>query len=187
MTLAVRTQPEPFISEITSVFSALPAAELKTYDAVRMMNDALTHGEAVAQLALAIAAVEFLARGQDWMPSQKEALQRLVNHAQADAHLSKSDADEIVDAIARSMQRMGVGQGVRRLLSNLNLDYLKKEWSKLYSERSTLFHGLQYMPRSKQQEIIYPAVSLCGRIVLTAVEREVPNATSMVDTYYQRP
>lgn len=187
MTLESHVQPAPFISELTNIFSALPTTELKTYDAVRMMNDALTHREAVAQLALAIAAVEFLAQGQDWTPSQKEALQRLTDHALADAHLSASEVTEIADAIGRSMQRMGIGQGVRRLLKTLNLDYLKKEWNKLYSERSTLFHGLQYMPRSTHQNRIYSAVSLCGRIVLTAVEREVPNATDMVDTYYPRP
>ncbi len=126
LTTMVRTQPEPFISEITSIFSALPAAELKTYDAVRLMNDALTHSEAVAQVLLALAAVEFLTQGEKWTTAQQNALRRLAAEIKTDPNISASEGDEIADAITRSMHRMGVRQGARRLFANLNLEYLKR-------------------------------------------------------------
>jgi hypothetical protein len=66
----------------------------------------------------------------------------------------------------------------------LDLGYLKKDWDKLYSERSTLVHGLAPQPGVDYSDLAFRTITLCGRILLAAVAKEIPEADKYVQKLY---
>ena len=87
-------------------------------------------------------------------------------------------------AIERGLHKLSLRQGVLRLLSSLGLPGLKSEWDRLYDERSTLVHGLAPRPGADYSQLAFKAVSLCGRILLAAIAKELPSADRHVDLFY---
>jgi hypothetical protein len=81
-------------------------------------------------------------------------------------------------------QKIGLRQGVLRLLGSLGLSGLKGEWDTLYGERSTLVHGLAPRPGTDYSQLAFKTVSLCARILLAAIARELPGADRHVDLAY---
>ena len=158
----------------------------RTLDATRMWNEAMISSEPAAQAVLAIAAVEMLAQDKQWSESQRSVIQSLVESLKDIDTLSKAEQEEVAEAMRR-MHRHGIGQGIRRLLASLDLMPLWKRWDELYSKRSALLHGLTYSDRGAQSTMVYPALALSGRIVLTALSRHVPNAALGIDEIMPLP
>jgi hypothetical protein len=92
----------------------------------------------------------------------------------------------VAAAIERGTQRLSLRQGVLRLLTSLELQDLRKDWDRQYGERSTLVHGLAPVPGADYTQLAYRVVNLCGRILLTYIEREVPEVREHIDTYFPR-
>jgi hypothetical protein len=73
---------------------------------------------------------------------------------------------------------------VLRLLGSLGLSELKGAWDDLYGARSTLVHGLAPRPGVDYSELAFKTVSLCGRILLAVIARELPGADRHIDKAY---
>jgi hypothetical protein len=72
------------------------------------------------------------------------------------------------------------------LLDSLGLGHLRKEWDELYGERSKLVHGLAPKAGANYSDLASRAVSLCGRILVAVIAKEVPLANAHAETFYAR-
>jgi hypothetical protein len=111
-----------------------------------------------------------------------------VKSADAHGETSATERGEVGKAI-RDAHRISLRQGVMRLLDELGLSSLKKEWEEVYDARSDILHGRlsERNSTTENAQLASRATSLCGRIVLTAVAREIPNANVIVDKFYPTP
>jgi len=178
---SVFAQPGPIIEEIQMLFGSMPEEEPRGFDAVRLLNEALVSREAAAQLVLAIAAVEHLARGEHWTAGQLVALERLAKLTDADCTLRSEERIELSEMLRKSAHRMSIRQSQRRLILDLGLEKLWKPWDELYARRSAILHGLTYSSNADRSQIVQPALSIAGRIVLTAIARQAPGAAESLD------
>jgi hypothetical protein len=118
---------------------------------VRVLNLALINPQPLAQVVLAISAVEALGQDETWTEVQTALLADLA--AQVEAGPSGQDVErkEVVAALRRGMHRVGLRQGVMRVLDGLGLRHMGKEWDRVYALRSDLFHGrAQLSARNRQ-------------------------------------
>jgi hypothetical protein len=76
---------------------------------------------------------------------------------------------EVVRAIRNGLFPLSLRQGVMRLLSRFGLHDLRKEWDRLYSTRSGIFHGTARLSDPEISQAAMDTVKLCGRIVLAIV------------------
>lgn len=178
----ITAQPDPIIAEIQRLFASSPIDEPKGFDAVRLLNESLVSREAAAQLILAIAAVEHLARGDNWTQSQRETLQSLANAVDTDSNLAPEERLELSEMLRKSVHRMSVRQSQRRLLRELDLENLWRPWDRLYARRSEILHGLTYSSNTDRSAIVQPALAMASRIVLTAVDLQAKGAADDLET-----
>ena len=177
--------PEPFLSGIDHVFDIAAVPSPRARKIVLLLNYALTRPDPVAQIVFAISAVEMLGQdNQNWSDDQKKLLKELARSAETSTIATSAESSEVADAIRRGTHKAGLRQGVLRLLASLNLTSLKPSWDKIYGERSTLVHGLAPMPGVDYTEQARRTLNICGRILFTALAREMPGADREIDTIY---
>jgi hypothetical protein len=181
----VRAPPNPFLEDLSGLSETVGRASQSTRDIVLLLNYALLRPEPVAQIVFSFSAVEMLGQNADWSSDQRRLLNELAASALKMEIGSVSEREEVVTAIQKGMHKLSLRQGVLRLLASLNLESLKPTWDKLYSERSTLIHGLAPKPGVDYSGLAHRSVSLCGQILLTAISREVPGANNHVDSLYE--
>lgn len=179
----VLAAPDPFLADVDRLFKVVENASQRTNDIVLLLNDALMQAEPVAQIVLAIAAVEMLGQDQDWSPVQRQLLERLETSARNEATGTQQEREEVAKAIGK-MHKLSLRQGVLRLLSTLELDHLKPVWDDLYNKRSRLVHGKDPQPGADYHELARKTVDLCGQILLKAVATEVGEADCHVAKFY---
>jgi hypothetical protein len=138
----VRAMPDRFLGDLDQLFEASNPVLQNTKDMVLLLNYALLRSEPVAQIVFAFSAVEMLGQQETWSNDQKRIIGELVVAAQNTGIGSVDEREEVIDAINKSLHKLSLRQGVMRLLTSLNLNHLKKNWDKLYQERSSLVHGL---------------------------------------------
>ena len=102
--------------------------------------------EPVVRIVLAMSAVEMLGQSEQRTPDQKALVRELAESAKRSAIGTARERQEVSDAVTKSLYRLSLRQGVFRLLDSLELSHLKRPWDDLYSERSTLVHGLAPRP-----------------------------------------
>jgi hypothetical protein len=185
-TATVHTPPNPFLSDLSSL---VPGADVsqRTRDVIMLLNTALMRPEPVAQIIFAVSAVEMLGQDATWSADQRHILERLSEYTRQLDIGSEEERDEVADAIKKSLHRLSLRQGVFRLLDTVGLSELKKPWDALYSERSTLVHGLAPDPAADYNDLAHRTVSLCGRILLRVADVEMPGAARHIETYYALP
>ena len=181
----VHALPTPFLTSINELHNKAAITSQRVKDIVLLLNYALMQRESVAQIVFAISAVEMLGQDEVWSDDQKHLLEELVITARTADIGSQTERDEVADAIAKSIHRQTLRQGVFKLLVELGLPQLKKEWDKLYSERSKLVHGLAPQPGVNYSELANRTMNLCGQILLRAIAVEIELAGSNADVYYQ--
>jgi hypothetical protein len=180
----VLAQADPFVSDLALHFDAMDTLSQNSKDVILLLNYALTRTGPVAQIVFAVSAVEMLGQSEDWTLGQKQLLEQLALNAEAAIVGSAEERSEVSDAIRRSVHKIGLRQGVMRLLDVLGLEHLKKEWDDLYGRRSTLVHGLAPKPGTDYSELAFKTVSLCGYILLQVISRDVSTANLHIDTFY---
>jgi len=117
-----------FLSAVADAFNNIQDPNhITSLNSVLLFNDALLQTDEVGRLALSIAAVEALGHKEIWSASQVQALKRLVDAAEQDQELSPPEREEIAGAVRRSY-KIGVMESIRRVLTRLNLEVLKKPW-----------------------------------------------------------
>jgi hypothetical protein len=180
----VRSAPDPFLSGIDELYRVVDAASTRARDVVLLMNYALTRTDPVAMIVFSVSAVEMLGQNQDWSGSQTQLLADLADSAEKASTGTAEERSEVAAAIRRGIYKLSLRQGVLRLLASLDLIHLKKRWDELYSERSTLVHGLAPKPGVDYSELAFRTMSVCGRILLTAVACEVSGANKHLEKFY---
>lgn len=181
----LRKRPEEFIEALNSIYASAITISSRASDIILLLNYALMQPEPVAKIIFAFSAVETLGQDESWTLSQKSLLKELANFAERSDIGDEAERLEVSNAIRNGLHRLSLRQGVMRLLSNLGLGELKPIWDKLYSERSTLVHGLAPKPGADYGELASKSIDLCGRILLKAVATEIPCAAQYIDKFYQ--
>jgi hypothetical protein len=184
-TATVHALPTPFLTNLNELHNKAANVSQRVKDIVLLLNYALMQRESVAQIVFAVSAVEMLGQDAIWSDDQKLLLKELVKTAKSADIGSQAERDEVADAIEKSIHRQTLRQGVFKLLVELGLPKLKKEWDKLYSERSKLVHGLAPQPGVNYSELANKTMNLCGQILLRAIAVEIELAGSNADAYYQ--
>jgi hypothetical protein len=163
--------PEHFASALRELGeSGAPAAEVAV-NGVRLLNLALMISEPLAKMALALSAVEELGQNQKWSEAQQALIRRLADTAEASEDLPGPERAEVAKSIREGLFPLSLRQGVMRLLSDLKLEQLRKEWDRLYGIRSGLFHGTARLPVHEINQAATDTVTLCGRVILAVVAK----------------
>jgi hypothetical protein len=171
MEAVVTTDPVQLLQTAESLGKALPIALTTAEAGVRILNLALMSAEPLTQVVLAISVVEALGQDEKWTENQISILNRLATNLENENE-SDTESKEIADALRRSLHRTGLRQGVLRVLSHLNLEHLKKEWDRLYTMRSGVFHGTQPLTDSEINQLAQDSITLCGKIVITLLHQD---------------
>ena len=147
---------------------------------IRLVNLAILNSEPLAKLVLALSAVEALGQTENWSSGQRSVLSGLAGNLEAGPRATDPETLEVADALRRSMHRLGLRQGVMRVLNAIGLGHLKADWDRIYSARSGIFHGTARVDGHDIGTLSNDAVALAVLIVLTVVERQglaLPAAT----------
>ena len=139
---SVSANPESFLNGTWRFFNEEWAITPQLQEAVILLNAALVNPEPLAQMVLAVSAVEMMGQDEEWSGSQKQLLTELAHHARTSSIVTTIESEEVAIAIQRGMHRIGLRQGVLRVLSRIGMPELKKEWDDLYGRRSTIVHAL---------------------------------------------
>jgi hypothetical protein len=183
----VSTKPEPFLSGTCRFFNEGWPVTPRLQDAVTLLNAALINPEPLAQIVLAVSAVEMMGQDEEWSPAQKELLRQLATEAERSAATTATEGNEVSEAIERGMHRIGLRQGVLRVLSRIGMPELKKEWDDVYARRSAIVHGLASADRHEVTELAQRAMTLCGRIIFKSLTAELSAADGWVSEFYPLP
>lgn len=167
----VTADPERFTGAITELSDAGRADLGDCAARVRLLNFALMSSEPLARAVLAFAAVEALGQDEEWSERQKERLRELALEVEGQTAREDDELCEIADALRRSLHRIGLRQGVMRVLDRLGLGDLKNGWDRLYGVRSGIFHGTEALSSDEANQFANEALELCAKIVIADVRR----------------
>ena len=170
-TLTLRLPPEHFLSAMETFAQQPPLEDQTLLLSVRLLNLAFINPEWLAQVVLSFAAVEVLAKDQKWSEEQRTLLRTIAD---------ETSDPEIKEAIKR-LHRIGVRQGIKRVLRTYQLEHLQKEWNKSYELRNALFHGGKHLSK-EERSAFHDAMQLCARIVLGVLKHRgftLPHVATM--------
>ncbi|EKF58924.1 hypothetical protein QWE_15197 [Agrobacterium albertimagni AOL15] len=124
--------------------------------------------EPLARAALAISVVEMLAKSKPWSDEQISLIDELVDRASNSSGLASEDATEVANSIKNLYK--SIRQSIKRyILNDIGLptdDW--KNFDKLYSLRSAVFHGGALPRKQILIQLGDDAYSVCRTIVLAA-------------------
>lgn len=168
--LSVNASADGFITALTECSRNASFRDRHFFNALRVMNFSFMTNDALAKMVLAFSAVEEIGQSEKWHPRQLEIMRKL-----ADAALQEFDCEqhllaEVRDAILRNTYRITLRQGVLRLLEKYELGKHKREWDKLYTFRSGVFHGTIAPDRAEIENHAFETQKLCARIVARVAE-----------------
>lgn len=180
----VTADPEQFLSALKESGESGENSLGAATNAVRLLNLALMTSEPLAQMVLSFSAVEELGQNENWNESQMALINELASAAIATKEATASEREEVAHAIRTGLYRLSLRQGVMRLLSRLGLAAQRREWDRLYSVRSGVFHGTARLSGSEMSQAAHDTVTLCGRIILGIVAREGAQPPSIAARHF---
>ena len=164
----VTADPKQFYGCIAELGENWPPVKPTVTKGLWLLNQALLTSESVAQIVLAIAAVEEMGQDEKWSPNQLQIIERLQAQVMDSADLGEERL-EVASAL-KSIFKLSLRQGVLRLLVRVGLPHLKTEWDAIYGERSALVHGTAGITDRQLEELATKTVSICGAIVLATAQ-----------------
>ena len=185
----VSTKPEPFLSGAWRFFNEEWPVTPRLQQAVILLNAALINPEPLAQVVLAVSAVEMMGQDEEMesLP-RKQLLKQLADAAGTSDLITAPEGNEVAAAIQRGMHSsIGLRQGVLRVLARIGMLELKKEWDDIYGRRSTIVHALDSMDRHELAELAQRATTLCGRIIFKSLKTEQLAADAWLNEFYPLP
>jgi len=153
---------------------------------LRLLNAALVTAEPLARLVLAISAVEALGQSENWTPDQVALIEALATQVESQ-NRGDNERAEVADALRRGTHRIGLRQGVLRILRTLQLEHLKKEWDRIYGERSKLVHGVGQATEAEIAQLATDAIRLGGQVLLAICSREGVVPPSIATSNFHPP
>lgn len=176
----VGTDTSRLFAEIGLTFSALSDHEPAEFKAVLLMNAAWMSRESLASLVLSLSAVEMLAREGTWSVGQSVLREQVLKLVKEASFLPVQERDELYEAIEK-VRQVSIRRGVKLLLTDIGMLYHLKEWDKLYSARSAIFHGRRILDPDGKSALASGGLQLCARIILSALGRSVAHTRSEID------
>lgn len=173
-----------FMEELSRIFQSVDSASQETKDIALLLNYALMRPDPIGKLVFAFSAVEMMGQNEKWSKSQKQMIESLAIYVLEQDVGTHSERKEIYDSIQKGLHKLSLRQGVLRLLTNLGLSDKKKYWDSLYSERSTLIHGLAPRPGVDYSGFASRSFNFCGHILLRIIAKEIPSINNFIDCYY---
>lgn len=161
--VVVTADPASFVSAIEELGHVAPQALVVASAGVRILNLALKSQEPLTRVVLAISVIEALGQEENWTESQRAILSSLAIEVES---TGGTEEKEIAEALRRSLHRIGLRQGVLRVLARLGLEHRKKQWDKIYGLRSSVFHGTQQIAEHEMHELAQSSITLCGQILI---------------------
>lgn len=180
----VTADPEHFASALRELGDRSNIDLGASANGVRLLNLALMTTEPLVQMVLAFSAIEELGQNQKWSEAQIVLIRKLAGAARASAEVTADQGAEVAKAIETGVFRLSLRQGVMRLLSNLDLEHLRKEWDRLYSIRSGIFHGTARLSDAELNQAALDTITLCGRIILAIVAKEGATVPSIAAKHF---
>lgn len=180
----VHASPDPFLSDLHAFYPVAEDISQRAKDIALLLNYALMRPEPVAQIVFSVSAVEMLGQDEGWSEDQKQMLEQLAANAERLDVGTERERSEVAAAIGKNLHRISLRQGVVRLLDHLGLGHLKKDWDGLYSERSSLVHGLAPKPGADYGDLAHRTMNICGQILLRAIAMETELTGKHVDQFY---
>jgi hypothetical protein len=180
----VTADPEQFASALREAGENGDTGFGTAANGVRLLNLALMTSEPLAQMVLAFSAVEELGQNEKWSEAQVALIEQLADTAEASMQGTAEERAEVARAIKTGLFPLSLRQGVMRLLARLSLNELRKEWDRLYSVRSGLFHGTARLSDPEINQAALDTVTLCGRIILAAVANDGARIPSIAATHF---
>ncbi|MBY0554226.1 hypothetical protein K2P97_06835 [bacterium] len=168
----VTINPVSFFEDIQNLPSNTDFKSNSADEIAILMNYALFNSDPVAKIVFSISAVEQIGQKEDWTEIQKCKITELIKFVNDDATISQPERDELIESLNRTF-KISLRGGVKKLLAQLNIPHLIKNWDALYSKRSELVHGLAPKAGVDYSELSHMAVSLCGFILLKKLEAEL--------------
>lgn len=170
----VRADQNQFLEALEYLGSTEPIQiSTNAIQGVRLLNKALMSVQPLTQLVLAISALESIGQGgSKWSDWQSKALKSIADEVEKESDGHTEERSEIAASIRRGLHKIGLRQGVLRLLRALDLGELGKEWDRIYSLRSAIFHGIEPIPESEIHTLANEAIALCGKVILAMVKNE---------------
>jgi hypothetical protein len=182
MQATLRADPDQFVNSLAHLGGQIPVNLSMAAPGVWLLNLALINPKPLAQLAPALSAIEAMGQDEEWSTSQSKLIEVLTK--QAETRSKNPENLEVAEALRRGLHRIGLRQGVNRVLGRLGLTHLTKEWDRIYGQRSGLFHGTIGLTESEIAELANDAVVLRGRIILALVERSSIELTEMTTVHF---
>jgi hypothetical protein len=184
---SVSANPESFLNGIWRFFNEEWPITPQLQEAVILLNAALVNPEPLAQIVLAVSAVEMMGQDEEWSTSQKQLLKELANQARTSSIVTTTEGDEVAIAIQRGMHRIGLRQGVLRVLRRIGMPELKKEWDDIYGRRSSVVHALDSVDRRELSELAQRAMTFCGLVIFKSLIKEKLSEDGWVNEFYMFP
>ena len=147
--------------------------------AIRVLNLAEINEDPIAKLVLAVSTIEGLATDPPWTDGERELIDSAAAWLER-THGDREEAMQVLEAI-QQVRRESIRQRIRKLLQANDLSNVWRDWDRLYSKRSGLFHGRSeagsehrgsHLEESSLRALGEEAIKLCARIVLSMAQRE---------------
>lgn len=181
--LTVVADPTQFLGALSELAGQLPIKESIDTLPVRILNLALINPDRLAKIVLAFSVVEALARGETWSGEQRNLIEKLATEVEDDAG-GDGERLEVAEGLRRLLSRIGLRQGVKRVLCCNDLGHLQDEWDRLYDLRSDLFHGRKQLAKQEVNKLAADAVKLCCRIILAIIKQNGIRLPSIANTHF---
>lgn len=152
---------------------------------VRLLNQALMTSEPLAQMVLAFSAIEELGQNETWDDAQLALIRQLAATARH-SDLSEKQRTEVARAIETGLFKLSLRQGVIRLLQRFGVSHLQKEWDRLYSIRSGIFHGTARLAHTELHQPAQDTITLCTKIVFAIVLESGGHLPTAINTSVAR-
>ena len=167
-TIRVAIDPSKFLDGIATCFDVATGIGGREETALVLIALSRSAKEPLAEAALCISAVEFLANDTPWSDKQFTLLETLQAHARASTDLPSDEAEEVAVALQQSFK--SVRQAIKRTMTRLG--FSDDEWrtfDAVYKLRSGIFHG-KITDRMRHVELASSARTICARIVSAAAD-----------------
>ena len=180
--LTVVADPAQFLGALDELDGQPLITEPAVTLSVWILNLALINSGRLAKIVLAFSAIEALAQDEDWSCDQRNLIERLAREVENRTG-EDGEQSEVADAIRR-LSRMGLRQGVKRLLCRNDLSHLQTEWTMLHDRRSNLFHGREQLTKPEIKKLAADTVKLCCRVILGIIRHNGIKLPSIARSHF---
>jgi hypothetical protein len=183
----VTSSPDHLMGAIQELSGFLGVLSDPAEQGLQLLNAALMTNQPLAQLVLAFSAVEAMGQKEDWTTGQRKLLGDLAQEVVSASATGTDDRErlEVAEALRRGMHRLGLRQGVLRLLETLGLSTLKKEWDRLYGLRSGVVHGTKRLDETELNQLAMDTITLCAKVIIRTLENDGVPVPSVANVHYQ--